>query len=164
MGIQQELVSGAEMTPFERLQKALKNSGQDDYDDREVLVLRSDLEIALKFLKWHRRWRLYDGHVTAKKIEPNAKLYKKIDKYRVKYYSKLFGVNLKDIVERVTKYMRDALHGGGNTEEPVSIIEAYLHPEKYSAKRKTSTEGKDRKSGRRSRRVSGHRRRRRTSS
>lgn len=119
------------MSPYERLWKQLQKPIHNNLVAGNVSVRKKDLEIALKFLKYHRQWRLYDGNIAARKIQPNAKLANNIDKRRVKYYTKLYGVNLKDIVERVTKYMRDALHGGGAHDEAANIIEAYLHPEKH---------------------------------
>lgn len=114
------------LSPYQRLWKLVEDNTED-----EITVRRRDLKIALLFLKYHRQWRLYDGSIVAQKIVPDAKLSKKIDKRRVKYYVKLYGVDIKDIVERVTKYMRDAIHGGGSFDEAANIIEAYLHPEKY---------------------------------
>lgn len=119
-------------SPFQRLQKQCDKHHHNNVLAGNVVVKRKDLETALKFLKYHRQWRLYDGHIAAGTIKPNAKVARRIDKRRIKYYTKLYGVNLKDIAERVTKYMRDALHGGGNTEDPINIVEAYLYPEKYN--------------------------------
>lgn len=114
-------------SPYERLNRCCENADENGI----IRVRKKDLLIALRFLKYHRQWRLYDGSIAARKIAPDAKLAKRIDRRRVKYYVKLYGVDIKDIVERVTKYMRDAIHGGGSHDEAANIIEAYLHPEKY---------------------------------
>lgn len=80
--------------------------------------------IIYKFLKYHREWRLYVGACHAKKLDMDPVELARLDRLRIKYYAKVYGIEPAQLYENV--YMHDSPGGGGNRERQAALMELGL--------------------------------------
>lgn len=81
-------------------------------------------DVIYKFLRYHREWRLYVGACHAKKIDMDPVELARLDRLRVKYYAKVYGIDPAQLYENV--YMHDSPGGGGNRERQAALMELGL--------------------------------------